>query len=283
MSLWTRSPNTSAAAVSARIRMTGMSLVTSLVAPVPRRAHAGRTPAGCRPSRYAQLLLLGDSSLAEPKSSLYDVGRRQRCRRLPPPFGDPCMQRRILGVLAALAAALPLASQADTMDYSYAELGYVDTELEATASTWTATASGCAARWRCTRTSSCSPATRTWASTSTSTSRTLEVGVGGHWPLTDKVDLVGRFGIVKAEIEPIGRLRCGRRRLPARRARARQSWRRSSSWKAASTTATGRRRRRYDDRARRPVFLHRERVRRVERVDRRRRHDRWASNVRMTF
>ena len=40
------------------------------------------------------------------------------------------MQRRILSGLAALAAALPLASHAETMNYSYAELGYVDTSLD---------------------------------------------------------------------------------------------------------------------------------------------------------
>src|SRR6187401_3101413 len=40
------------------------------------------------------------------------------------------MQRRILSGLAALAAALPLASHADVMDYSFAELGYVDTSLD---------------------------------------------------------------------------------------------------------------------------------------------------------
>ena len=40
------------------------------------------------------------------------------------------MQRRILGGLVVLAAAVPLASHADVMDYSYAELGYVDTELD---------------------------------------------------------------------------------------------------------------------------------------------------------
>src|SRR4051812_40099125 len=49
---------------------------------------------------------------------------------IPLPFGDPCMQRRILSGLAALAAALPLASHAETMSYSYAELGYVDTTLD---------------------------------------------------------------------------------------------------------------------------------------------------------
>ena len=29
----------------------------------------------------------------------------------------------------------------------------------------------------------------------------LEVGGGGHWPLSDKVDIVGKVGIVKAEID----------------------------------------------------------------------------------
>jgi hypothetical protein len=29
----------------------------------------------------------------------------------------------------------------------------------------------------------------------------LEVGGGGHWPLTDKIDLIGKVGITKAEID----------------------------------------------------------------------------------
>ena len=71
----------------------------------------------------------------------------------------------------------------------------------ATASTWTATASRCAARWRCIRTSSCSPATRTWSFDFDVDASLLEVGGGGHWPLTDKIDLIGKLGIVKAEID----------------------------------------------------------------------------------
>ena len=100
------------------------------------------------------------------------------------------MQRRTLSVLAALAAALPLTTQADTMDYSFVDLGYVDTELDDVDVDGDGFAS---ARLACfpSRTSSHSPSTRTWASTSASTSR-FKVGVGGHLPLNEKIDLVGR-------------------------------------------------------------------------------------------
>ena len=96
------------------------------------------------------------------------------------------MQRLLLSGLAALAAALPLASQADAMDYSYAEIGYVDTELDGDGSTWTATASSCAARWRCIQNFFVFAGYQDLSFDFGIDASLLEVGGGGHWPLTDR-------------------------------------------------------------------------------------------------
>jgi hypothetical protein len=111
------------------------------------------------------------------------------------------MQRRILSALAALAAALPFASHADVMDYSYAELGYVDTELDGEG--FDVDGDGFALRGSL----AVHPnffvfADYTDLSFDFSIDSTLlEVGGGGHWPLNDKVDLIGKLGIVKAELD----------------------------------------------------------------------------------
>lgn len=115
------------------------------------------------------------------------------------------MQRRTLGVLAVLAAALPFATHAETMDYSYVELGYVDTELD----DFDADGDGFALRGSLSVHENVfvfagyedvsfdpdGPFTPDVDITS------LQVGVGGRYPLTPKIDLVGRFGIVKAELD----------------------------------------------------------------------------------
>jgi hypothetical protein len=111
------------------------------------------------------------------------------------------MQRRILSGLAALAAALPFASHADVRDYSYAELGYVDTELDGEG--FDVDGDGFALRGSL----AVHPnffvfADYTDLSFDFSIDSTLlEVGGGGHWPLNDKVDLIGKLGIVKAELD----------------------------------------------------------------------------------
>jgi hypothetical protein len=111
------------------------------------------------------------------------------------------MQRRILSGLAALAAALPLVSQADVMDYSYAELGYVDTELDA--DDFDVDGDGFALRGSL----EVHPSFFVFAAYESLSfdfdidTSLLEVGGGGHWPLTDKIDIVGRVGIVKAEVD----------------------------------------------------------------------------------
>lgn len=110
------------------------------------------------------------------------------------------MQRLSLSLLAVLAATLPLTSQADTMDYSYAELSYVDTELDADQNV---DGDGLELRgsvqfhenffayagYQDLGFDFGIDATR------------FDVGVGGRWPLNEKVDVIGRFGIVRAEVE----------------------------------------------------------------------------------
>jgi hypothetical protein len=111
------------------------------------------------------------------------------------------MQRSILSGLAALAAALPVASHADTMDYSYAELGYVDTKLDADAVD--VDGNGFALRGSL----AVHPNFFVFANYEhlgydfDVDTTLLEVGGGGHWPLSDKVDVVGRLGIVKAGLD----------------------------------------------------------------------------------
>jgi hypothetical protein len=111
------------------------------------------------------------------------------------------MQRRILSGLAALAAALPLASHADVMDYSYAELGYVDTSLDTNGDD--IDGNGFALRGSL----AVNPNFFVFAGYQDLDfdfdvdASLLEVGGGGRWPLSDKIDLVGKVGIVKAEID----------------------------------------------------------------------------------
>jgi len=109
------------------------------------------------------------------------------------------MQRRILSVLAALAAALPLAGQADTMDYSFVELGFVDSELDEP----NVDGDGFALRGSL----EFHPSFFAFAELQDLgydfgvDVTSIAVGAGGHYPLNEKVDLVGRFGIVKYELE----------------------------------------------------------------------------------
>ena len=111
------------------------------------------------------------------------------------------MQRRILSGLAALAAALPLASHADVMSYSYAELGYVDSELDGDG--FDVDGDGFALRGSL----PVHPNFFVFANYQDLDFdfdvdvSLLEVGGGGHWPLADKIDLIGKVGIVKAEVD----------------------------------------------------------------------------------
>ncbi|HEX7012373.1 MAG TPA: outer membrane beta-barrel protein [Steroidobacteraceae bacterium] len=111
------------------------------------------------------------------------------------------MQRRILGGLTALAAALPLASYAETMDYSYAEIGYVDTEFEGRG--FDVDGDGFALRGSVAvnQTFFVFAGYEDIGLDEGVDLTTLNVGGGAHWPLNDRLDIVGRLGIVQAEIE----------------------------------------------------------------------------------
>jgi hypothetical protein len=116
------------------------------------------------------------------------------------------MQRRILRGLALAALALPLASHADVMDYSYAELGYIDADFDADAFDADVDGDGFALRGSL----AVNPNFFVFAGYQDLDfdfdvdASLLEVGGGGHWPLSDKIDIIGKLGIVKAEVD-VGR------------------------------------------------------------------------------
>jgi hypothetical protein len=111
------------------------------------------------------------------------------------------MQRLILSGLAVVAAALPFATQADTMDYSWAEFGYVETELDAGG--FDVDGDGFALR------GSVAFLENFFAFAGYEDIgfdggvdlSQIQVGVGGHWPINERMDIVGRLGIVKLEVE----------------------------------------------------------------------------------
>lgn len=111
------------------------------------------------------------------------------------------MQRRTLSLLAALAAALPFASQAGTMDYTYVEAGYVDTELDLGRSD--IDGDGFALR------GSLAVHENFFVFASYEDlgfdfgidATAFQIGAGVRWPLGPKLDIVGRAAIVQSEIE----------------------------------------------------------------------------------
>jgi hypothetical protein len=112
------------------------------------------------------------------------------------------MQRRTLSLLAALMATLPIASHAGTMDYTYVELGYVDTNDD----DLDIDGNGFALRGSLAfHENFFAFATYQDLSFDHDVDTTaFEVGVGGRWPLNPKIDLIGRAGIVRAEVD-VGR------------------------------------------------------------------------------
>lgn len=111
------------------------------------------------------------------------------------------MQRLTLGLLATLAAALPFASHAETMDYSYVELGYIDTEIDNDA--FDVDGDGFALR------GSLAVHERFFVFAGYEDlgfergidTTTLQVGGGAHWPLKNNLDIVARAAILKSEVE----------------------------------------------------------------------------------
>jgi hypothetical protein len=103
-----------------------------------------------------------------------------------------CMKVVLGSLMLALA---PLAALADEMSYSYVDLGYVETDLDGLPS-----ADGFGIRGSV-------GFAENWFVFGEYTNQDLEgvdidqfaVGLGGHYGLTDSMDLTGRFGYVDAE------------------------------------------------------------------------------------
>jgi hypothetical protein len=104
---------------------------------------------------------------------------------------------RFLGLLAVIAAALPAVSRADALDYSFAELAYVDSEFG------NLNGDGISLRGSL-------PVNETFFVFAgywdvgydfNVDLTSIEAGGGVHLPFTDKVHLVGRFGLVMSELD----------------------------------------------------------------------------------
>jgi hypothetical protein len=96
-----------------------------------------------------------------------------------------------------VATTLPAVSQADTMDYSFAELAYVDSEFG------NLNGDGISLRGSLPINKSFFVYAGYWdvGYDFNVDLTSFEAGAGGHLPLADKVDLVGRFGLVRSEFD----------------------------------------------------------------------------------
>jgi hypothetical protein len=104
---------------------------------------------------------------------------------------------RVLGLLAVAATALPVASQADTLDYAFAELGYVDSEFG------NLNGDGISLRGSVPVNDTFFVFASYWdvGYDFNVDLTSIEAGAGAHLPFNDKVELVGRFGLVKSELD----------------------------------------------------------------------------------
>lgn len=109
----------------------------------------------------------------------------------------PALQAKYLGLLAVVASTLPAVSRADTMDYSFAELAYVDSEFG------NLDGDGIALRGSLPINESFFVYAGYWdvGYDFNVDLTSIEAGAGGHLPLADKIDLVGRFGLVRSEYD----------------------------------------------------------------------------------
>jgi hypothetical protein len=111
------------------------------------------------------------------------------------------MQRRTVSWLGAALALLPLAGQADTMDYTFVDLAYIDSELDN--GLVDVDGDGFALRGSL----AIHPNFFVFAGyQDLGFDRGLDatawhVGAGARWPLSDKLDIVGRAGIIQQELE----------------------------------------------------------------------------------
>jgi hypothetical protein len=104
---------------------------------------------------------------------------------------------RFLGLLAVVAGALPAVSEADTLDYSFAELAYVDSEFG------NLNGDGISLRGSVEVNETFFVFASYWdvGYDFNVDLTSIEAGGGAHLPFNDKVELVGRFGLVKSELD----------------------------------------------------------------------------------
>jgi hypothetical protein len=110
---------------------------------------------------------------------------------------SPARCSTYLGLLAVVATTPPAVSQADPMDYSFAELAYVDSEFG------NRNGDGIALRGSLPSNESVFVYASYWdvGYDFNADLTSFEAGAGGHLPLADKIDLVGRFGLVRSEFD----------------------------------------------------------------------------------
>lgn len=111
------------------------------------------------------------------------------------------MHSRKLSLLATLAAALPFTTHAGTMDYSYAELAYVDTELDEDIADVDGDGFSLRGSLAINEMFFVFAGYQDLSFDFGIDATAIEVGGGAHWPLQDKLDIVGRVGILKTEVE----------------------------------------------------------------------------------
>jgi hypothetical protein len=111
------------------------------------------------------------------------------------------MQRPMLGGLIAAIAALPLAASAEQMSYTYVDLGYINTELDDGA--FDVDGDGFALRGllQVHENFFVFAEHENIGYDFDVDGTSWHVGGGGRWPLSESLDVVGRLGFVKAEVE----------------------------------------------------------------------------------
>jgi hypothetical protein len=112
------------------------------------------------------------------------------------------MQRRMLGGLIAAVAALPLATSAAEMSYTYVDLSYVDTELD----DFNADGDGFLLRGslQVHENFFVFAGHENFDFDRGIDATSWQVGGGVRWPLSNALDIVGKVGFIKTEIETRG-------------------------------------------------------------------------------
>jgi outer membrane protein with beta-barrel domain len=111
------------------------------------------------------------------------------------------MDKRLLSAVAALAAALPLVSHADTLAYTHGEISYLDTEIDAGNADISGDGFGLRGSIAIQETFFAFAEYQSVEFDSNVDASVMTLGGGAHWSLNDKLDIVGRVGISKAEVD----------------------------------------------------------------------------------